>query len=687
MKKISSKIILAIVVCSAIIALLVGSISIIKSSDVIQQEAYKKLLLMAENTANLFSQSVVQYECVVRSISITVSNSLKVDHLKNDEILKHSLSVLDPIIKDFGKNTAGAIGVYFVLNPELTGDIYQIWYADENENGNFKKQAKLSINKFTPDNPDMAWYYNPIKMGKGLWTLPFINPVTNKYVISYTEPIYIDNTLIGVAGIDVSFEKFRQAVLDIEVYDTGYAFLMNENYNFLAHPNFTENDNLKTIENGFFKSLAETIKTKHSGVIEYNYKGQDKILGYSHLANGHILAVTGTKKEALKEMINLRNLLLGLTITALILAAALGFILARTISKPLINLKEAFNKAALGDLTVKANIKSKDEVGEVGKGFNTMTEKLCNLIEKIASVSDFVNSASNQLSKASLDSTAVSEEISASIEEVASRANEQSNTMEKAASMTRLLSKEVVELGKMGTQVGESAQKTSQSAQEGKKAIEKIRNQMNQIQNTITETSAVVNELVNKSNKINEIVEIINRIANQTQLLALNAAIEAARAGEAGKGFAVVADEIKALAEETVTSAEEIGKLIKETQEETSKVNIAMEHGIKEVKAGNKVVETTSGIFDEIVSAAKDNLEFANKANTYIEKITDFSNQILEKIEEVAVIAQQTSASAEEVSASTEEQTATIEEISTSAEKLHQMAEELKQLIEQFKYK
>jgi methyl-accepting chemotaxis protein len=61
---------------------------------------------------------------------------------------------------------------------------------------------------------------------------------------------------------------------------------------------------------------------------------------------------------------------------------------------------------------------------------------------------------------------------------------------------------------------------------------------------------------------IGKIVASIRKISEQTNLLALNASIEAASAGEAGKGFAVVAAEVKALAQKSRESTEEIAESI-----------------------------------------------------------------------------------------------------------------------------
>jgi twitching motility protein PilJ len=96
--------------------------------------------------------------------------------------------------------------------------------------------------------------------------------------------------------------------------------------------------------------------------------------------------------------------------------------------------------------------------------------------------------------------------------------------------------------------------------------------------------------LGDRSMEINSIVGTITKISDQTNMLALNAAIEAARAGEQGRGFSVVADEVRKLAERTASATQEIGKLVRNIQLETTESVAAIERQTQVVEDEGRAV-------------------------------------------------------------------------------------------------
>ena len=177
----------------------------------------------------------------------------------------------------------------------------------------------------------------------------------------------------------------------------------------------------------------------------------------------------------------------------------------------------------------------------------------------------------------------------------------------------------------------------------------------------------------------------ITGITDQTNLLALNAAIEAARAGEYGRGFAVVAEEVKNLAEDSKEAAERIAKMVKEIQTETAFAVASMQRGTKQVEGGKVAVELTDKTFQELSIMTDLTAKSVREISENMIDQRSGAQDVVQSIDSIATIAEETAAASEESATSTEEHTTGKEEITSRAQELSEMAARLQQSVAQFK--
>ncbi|HEY0001175.1 MAG TPA: methyl-accepting chemotaxis protein, partial [Actinoplanes sp.] len=322
-----------------------------------------------------------------------------------------------------------------------------------------------------------------------------------------------------------------------------------------------------------------------------------------------------------------RNTQIITLVIGLMLALAMGIIVARKIVQSLTKVTVVCDGLADGNLTLTTGLTTRDEPGRMGLSLDTAMARLRNTVSTIEGSAASLAGASEQMTGTAAHIAASAEQTSAQALAVSAAAEEVSRSVDTVSSGSE----------EMGASIREISQNAAEAARVAHEAV------------TVTATtSATMNKLGESSAEIGNVIKVITSIAEQTNLLALNATIEAARAGEMGKGFAVVASEVKDLAQETARATEDISKRVEAIQADTSGAVAAIE----EISI---VIERISEFQTTIASAVEEQTATTAEMNRSVAEAASGAGEIAQNITGVADAARMTSQGVAETQQATAE--------------------------------
>ncbi|KQU15429.1 chemotaxis protein [Bacillus sp. Leaf49] len=527
------------------------------------------------------------------------------------------------------------------------------------------------------DPRERPWYQEAKSAdGKQVITKPYVAASTGKMVITIAQKTKDGS---GVIGLDMEIDSLIQKLKEIKIGQKGYAFIMEKDKTVLADP--TQKPGSKVNEN-----LANIIFKNKQGNGSYSLNGTDKKVAYvtNELTGWKIggTMLVSEVEDAAKPVFNTAIIVFSVT---LIVAGTLIFFIVRSISNRLSNLARFSKKVSDGDLRDKLQIQSDDEIGQVGKGFNTMIDSLRSLIGAVQTSVENVASSSEELTASAGQTSKATEHITLAIEQFSTGNESQNDKVESSSEELEEMNRGLQHMNESAESITASSIKSTEIAGEGGQLVEKTASQMNVIDQSVKKAENVISALESKSKDITQILGVINGIADQTNLLALNAAIEAARAGESGRGFSVVAEEVRKLAVQSANSAKEIENLIKEIVQDIDVSQEVFTAVNQEVQSGLSFTEQTKVSFHNIFDMTKEISDQLQTMNRTVVQLSKGSAHVSEAVREIADVSRESSANIQDIAASAEEQLASMEEISSSSATLSSMAEELRDLISKFK--
>lgn len=660
-------IILGVLLC----VILMGQFAYNKAEQIIEEQAIISGETAIEQLGINLDNKLLTYQDL--TLSVLIDEGFHSD-LESATYPKDDIEKLEAM-----RNITNKLQNYLFSNEDITG----IALIPINDNLTTLTVGSSQVEKVNEIKQE-PWFNETVKLsGQLKWLEPRPTSITHSgNAPSFAMARLLTNTSTSKADyvllFDIRINSLQHSMERLGTPEGGEVAIIGPSFNYAIH----HNTSLISQPIQFEFDKLDEVSSKN-----INLAGEEMLLIQSPLdTNGWFLFELIPVHTLTEDAAAIREMTVIISIVAIFIALLIALFVVINVSAPLVKIRDLLVQGADGNLKIRAQAtKRKDEIGQLGRSFNLMMEKMSDLAIQTKYSAESVLNTAEVLTQASQRTASSAREIAVATEEIANGATSLAGEAERGNDITITINNQMQSVLLANEDMKLSATQVEQASLQGATFLNELMNQTTHTEELTRHMVEKVDTLSDSTKSIVQILDMLNAVNKQTNILSLNATIEAARAGSAGKGFMVVASEIRELADQSTKSIDIVGGItdkiqseIKQTVNALTEVYPLFQQQVNSVKNANEIFEAVQIQMSKFI----DKLDQVTQSVNHLERTQSILNETMSN---VSAVAEQSSATSEEVASLSNEQLNVSDNLVTLSQQLSEMSQSLKESISKFK--